>query len=463
MQKPIKSLNRILKYLVAAVLLAVPLYPKFPFIRVPGIHVSIRLEDLLIAVLAVILLLIIIPNIRKIARDKVNRAIGLFLIVGLISLASAIFVTKTIVPHIGLLHWARRVEYFIPFFAGVLAIRNKRSNLEFFLKVLMITFIYAAVFGLGQRYLSWPIILTQSPESAKGVALRWVAGSHINSTFAGHYDLGTFQVFLLPVFISLFFLLKEFRAKLALFVVISGGLWLLSYSGSRISVVSYLLAGVSALVLTKKYKAIPLMIIFSLIFFSFSPSLRARYSRIIEVTVEKVKGMSQLPYTQNRDIVLAAETGTTFPQRRKAPTPTPAPPPVFEDRSTSIRLNVEWPRAVRALSKNPLLGTGYSSITLATDNGYLRLLGEVGILGFLAFSLVFLRIGKLILSSFPLVRNFESVELGFLAGVVGALPGVFLNAVFLDIFEASKFAIIFWLIMGFTVGLVYKKEYEQNN
>ncbi len=134
--------------------------------------------------------------------------------------------------------------------------------------------------------------------------------------------------------------------------------------------------------------------------------------------------------------------------------------PVFEDRSSSIRLNVEWPRAIRAFTKNPLLGTGYSSITLATDNDYLRLLGEAGALGFLAFSLIFIRIGNLTLANFPIHKNFSGVEQAFIAGIAGSIPGVLLNAVFIDVFEASKFAILFWLLMGMFVALLKYKHNE---
>jgi O-antigen ligase len=178
----------------------------------------------------------------------------------------------------------------------------------------------------------------------------------------------------------------------------------------------------------------------------------ARYSRIFEVTSKKIFKINSLFFKQ--EVVYAADEITGIPKRRETSEPTPTPSPVFEDRSTSIRLNVEWPRAIRALSKNPLLGTGYSSITLATDNDYLRLLGEVGILGFLAFFLIFLRIGRSVSKAFPLIKKYKRVELGFLAGMIGSFPGLLLNAVFIDIFEASKFAIIFWLLMGFTVGLV---------
>ncbi|MEK7112083.1 MAG: hypothetical protein AAB875_02035, partial [Patescibacteria group bacterium] len=135
----------------------------------------------------------------------------------------------------------------------------------------------------------------------------------------------------------------------------------------------------------------------------------------------------------------------------------------FEDRSTSIRLNVEWPRALRALFKNPLLGTGYSSITLATDNDYLRLLGEVGILGFIAFSLILLNLVRTILRVIPIPKNLNSIESAFLAGLAGGTIGIFTNAIFIDIFEASKFALIFWLLIGLAVGLVRKYKNEQTN
>ena len=164
---------------------------------------------------------------------------------------------------------------------------------------------------------------------------------------------------------------------------------------------------------------------------------------------------TKVAYAQNEDFNL--------PQRRVAATPTPTPVPIFEDRSTSIRVNVEWPRAIRALSKNPLLGTGYSSITLATDNDFLRLLGEVGLLGFFAFGLIFVRLAKIIIRKFPVGKNFNGVELGFVAGVVGAVPAIFINALLLDVFEASKFAIIFWLIIGMLIAVVNPLIYEENS
>ncbi|MBN2603395.1 MAG: O-antigen ligase family protein, partial [Candidatus Thermoplasmatota archaeon] len=146
--------------------------------------------------------------------------------------------------------------------------------------------------------------------------------------------------------------------------------------------------------------------------------------------------------------------------RRERATPTPTPTPILEDRSSNIRLNVEWPRALRAFYKNPLLGTGYSSITLASDNDYLRALGETGILGLFAFLLIFLRIINEFLKKIPLTKNFSKENLAFMAGLFGGMLGLFINAMFIDIFEASKLAIIFWFLMGLSIKLLRNKSYE---
>ena len=163
----------------------------------------------------------------------------------------------------------------------------------------------------------------------------------------------------------------------------------------------------------------------SLLVFGFSSDLRTRYGRIIEVVKQKITSVVT---------VYAEDDGN-----------------VNEDRSTSIRLVVEWPRAIRAFSKNPLVGTGYSSITLATDNDYLRALGETGMLGLLSFMLIFITMFKV----FRLYK-FENTDLesAFIAGFIGSTVGILITALFIDIFEASKFATMYWLLAGFTIGKI---------
>jgi len=439
-----------LKYCAAFVLLLIPLYPKFPLLKVSEIFVSIRLEDIVIALVSTLLLIELLPRMKTFFSNKINSTIILYLTVGLVSLISSIFLTKTVIPHVALLHWLRRVEYFIPFFLGYCVIRNNRGSINFFFKLILIIIFIAFVYGIGQRYFGWPIVITQNEEYSKGVALRWIQGSHINSTFAGHYDLASFLVLVLPIVVTSVFLLKEYKYKILAVAISFSGLWLLVNTASRISLVSYLIAVSISLLLVKKSRYILVVVVISILFIGFSSNLFERYKSIFDVSLRKIRQTSQTSVFVK--YAYAEADGVNF--RRESVSPTPTPIPVIEDRSSNIRLNVEWPRALRAFLKNPILGTGYSSITLATDNDYLRLLGEVGLFGMISFLLIILRLVIVYIYSLSKLFDMKSIELIFIAGMAGSLVGVLLNAVFIDVFEASKFAISFWLLTGFSMGLI---------
>ncbi len=451
MPKLLELVNKSFKYLVASLLIIVPLYPKFPFIQIPGTYVSIRIEDFLLLIVAIFTLVRLAPQVKKFFKDDVARAVVIFLIIGLVSLVSGVLITKTASLSIGALHFLRRIEYFVPFFATLAFIPyEKGKNLGFYLKVLMIVVFVAFIYGFGQRYFNFPVIITQDSESSKGLALRSTPGSQLPSTFAGHYDLAAFMVLVLPIFISLIFVLKGKISRFLLSLVTLSGFWLLANSASRISLASYLVSVCVSLFLLKKYKAIVLVVLISIVIGGFSPTLFARYKSLIDVYSSKIKNMKIVDMSPFKFEVLAQET---IPAKKES-TPMPVSTPVFEDRSTSIRLNVEWPRAIRSFLKNPLLGTGYSSVGLASDNDYLRLLAEVGFLGFMAFVLIIVRILFVFVSALPLVKNFSGIKLGFVAGVIGGISGTLLNATFIDVFEASKFATIFWLLVGLAVYLI---------
>jgi hypothetical protein len=443
MQKFLSRLNGFPKYLLAGVLIIVLLYPKFPFIRIPGISVSIRLEDFLLLTLGVITFIKILPDVKKFVSDKIIRAFLIFFGVGLVSLISGALISHTLTPALGALHFLRRIEYAIPLFAlFALTRKNVRTNLDFYIKILMIVTVVAFIYGFGQRYFNLPIVDTQNDEYAKGVALRWTPGAHINSTFAGHYDLASFMVLVLPIFTTLFFLTDKWKLKLALLGTTIPGLWLLGASLSRVSLGSWVLASCLSLILVRKYKATFVIIAAAILIVLAFPDFLGRYKQLLKVNV-------------------LAQTETVLERVSPQPVSTQTPVPVREDRSTSIRLNVEWPRAAMAFYKNPLLGTGYSSIGLATDNDYLRALGEVGLLGVSAFALIFLRVGKTLKQFLKDRSKFDTLEIAYLTGIIGGVMGTFLTAVFIDVFEASKFAITYWFLIGYAVLLVRNKLYEQ--
>jgi len=128
------------------------------------------------------------------------------------------------------------------------------------------------------------------------------------------------------------------------------------------------------------------------------------------------------------------------------------------DISFTTRIQGEWPNALAAFKRNILFGSGYGSVSLAVDNDYLRILGESGILGFVSFMAIFLiaviKVKKILpqIDSHPI----KNLILGFIAGSLG----LFLNALLIDVFEASKIAFSYWLLMGFIIGglTLYRKE-----
>ncbi|MEX2013223.1 MAG: hypothetical protein WD967_02365 [Candidatus Levyibacteriota bacterium] len=129
------------------------------------------------------------------------------------------------------------------------------------------------------------------------------------------------------------------------------------------------------------------------------------------------------------------------------------------DLSFTTRFQGEWPHTILAFERNIFLGSGYGSVSLAVDNDYLRLLGETGLLGFLAFLSIFAVLVVYIRKIFPKIDSklAKSFILGFAAGTFGLA----LNAILIDVFEASKIAFSYWLLMGITFGLLvqYKEGY----
>jgi hypothetical protein len=458
MQKLLTLSEKISKYLVAAVLIIVPLLPKFPLVKVPGTYVAIRFEDILMLLLGVILIPKFIVDFKSIWKNKIFNAFLIFFAVTFVSLIAGAFVSQTVELRLAFLHWARRVEYAIPFFATYLLIpRNKiRESAEFYFKILLIVVAVAFLYGIGERYFRFPVIITQNDQYSKGIALRWTPGTHINATFAGHYDLSAFIVLVMPILLGALFTVKGKLTKLFAAVSSGAGLWLLINSVSRTAQATYLLAITVTFLLLKKFKVWIIVALISVIAMALSSGLDARFERAIRVLYEHITAGQSFSYVTS--FVVRADEIMLYPRSVGQGTPTPAPSAnVINDVSIAIRVNVEWPRAIRAFLTNPILGTGYSSIGLATDNDYLRMLGEVGILGFAAFVLIFLRIGKVMIKTFSVRGKLDDFEKSFIFGVFGGLAGTFATAFLIDLFEASKFAIVFWLLLGCSVSIIENK------
>ncbi len=474
MAKLLKSLKETnwLSLAVIVLFIFIPLYPKFPLVNIPGTYVAIRVEDLLVMAIVLFWFLLEVKNGFPVLRDRVSQLILLYLAIGGLSFFSALLITKNISSHLALLHWFRRFEYMSLFFVAYASVKEMRNVVSYAWAILLAT-IGVVVYGLGQKFFAWPVVSTMNEEFSKGLLLQLSEWARVNSTFAGHYDLAAYLVMILALTIGLMVGLKKKASKVAVGLIGFSSLYLLVLTASRVSFIAYLMAIVLVLISLKKYWWLGPVLVISFMLLFLSADFVQRYATTFNIDLSALSTRIKLFEQAKQEAIVQTPVTEEEPKETVARRPKPSPKETEEEKATAaaeawkpttemaveyssgIRFDVEWPRSLRAFKKNPLLGTGYSSVTLATDNDYLRALAETGLLGFLSFWLIFLEIGRRVILFFQ--KEKTTFAKAMVVALAGAAIGLFANAIFIDVFEASKVAFVFWLLMGTLVGLMALK------
>ncbi|MBI2029521.1 glycosyltransferase family 39 protein [Candidatus Gottesmanbacteria bacterium] len=513
--------NNLLTILAGFLLIFLPLYPKIPLFDIlPGYIVRVRIEDFLILFTILVWFIWLIRGKISLGRNPLFKPVVIYLVIGLLSVLSAVFIIQT-VPfeflHVQktLLHYFRRIEYFSLFFILFSAVRSIK-DVKRYIFIIFATLVLVNVYGFGQKYLYWPAFSTMNREFSKGWLLYLTEHSRVLSTFGGHYDLAAYLMMALTFCIALFFAYKKTISKLAMFVIIAASFWLLILTASRTSFLAYL-AGASVVVLlwvfkknlgwvfTRWFAVIFLSVIFMLSFGDLSDrftkllKLDQRFGGLKNVLLrpatnpppEKavflvnnlnavtsksdqppttVKPGSEVPVDVTGDTtqpILDEETGETIYVER-----TYSNAALQYDLSTGIRLDALWPRAIAGFTRNPLLGSGYATLTKtninefteaeSTDNDYLRMLGETGALGTIAF------LGIIVIAVITIWKSLGGIEdpvfYAVCIATIGLTAGMLVNAVYIDVFEASKVAYVYWAFLGLTLGGIHvsRKEIEKD-
>lgn len=471
------SLNNILFFLVLFLFAFIPLYPKFPLFNIKGTFVAIRAEDLFIGATLFLWVIHLIKSgkIGQLLKDKLNQAILLFFFAGGVSVFSAIFLTHTVIPHLSMLHFLRRVELMLLLPVVVTVVDNKRK-LTFILLTLVLVILAVNVYALGQQYLDWPVISTTNSEFAKGLTLSLSPGARVNSTFAGHYDLGAFLAMALVIMTAVFFAVTK-KIKIIILGLGVLSLLVLIMTAARVSFVAAFMGVLTCLILIRKKRYILFLLIFIAAILIYPSQLRARFISTITINLfqqgqrykgetedQKVRSKLNIPTLAVKTSSTSANTSTFATQSGQTPTDITPGEPIDTTqlgvyRSFQIRLNIEWPRAITAFTKNPFLGTGYSSINIATDNDILRSLGEVGLLGTLSFSYVLIEVVK---RSWMIVKSESKFFRFFSAGVISMVVAFVANGLFIDVFEASKVASLFWMMLGLNLAVLSFNKYVKS-
>jgi hypothetical protein len=474
----LKNLN-IFRSILAILILAIPLYPKFPLASVTGTYVAIRVDDYLIAsAVGIWFIYQLLKGFPVLKNRTITQLFVVYLAVISVSVINAYLVYQTTPANILLLHLFRRFEYISVFFITLSAINSKKDLFYPYL-FLLLTVTGVSAYGYGQKYFHLPVISTMNEEFSKGQLLQMDVWTRINSTFAGHYDLAAFLSYVLVIIAGVYLVTKNRWLKILSLPVFLVGFHILTMTASRISVFAFWGGVVLALVFIRRYLyviPVSLLVVFSIFtsrdlnqrLLATIPALKVQLHR------QTASQISPTPTPTTAPILPPVTPPSTVPGTVQTSTPTPTPtiyrhaPEVFTPidadigvaRSGEIRFNVEWPRAITAFKKNLLLGAGLGSISLATDNDYLRLLGESGILGFVSFAAIFI---FFIYQSLPLILKKNQTPVDKLILVfLGALLAQLANATFIDVFEASKTAYTFWILMGVYYQLLQLKSDSGN-
>lgn len=490
----------------------IPLYPKLPFIDLEYTYISVRLEDIFIALFFFIF---IIQVLRKkiVFRTKFLLLFVLFWIAVLLSFVVGFYMQKTIPIHqIGLLHSLRRVEYMFIFFIAASAVKSKQA-LFFFLKLYFIALLIVSLYGIGQRFFHLPAVQTTNPEFARGRIVYLTPEARVASTFGGHFDLSTYLAFSLPLLLGYFF----FSHKLQLIGLFIISLITLLLTAQRIAFMAFAVTMFLFLIIAKKFKFLLLAGVAIIILIFTTGDLVTRFLQtfqIKKVFINKSTGtfiidqkisIKELPAG---NVKIPMELLNKVPILKKLVTEKLEALPVEDsqtrkkildiarkqaieeaeqqgkkvsaveienraqqiasmfqvenillcDISCSTRLQVEWPRAIAAFLYNPFFGTGPSSLTEATDNDFLRWLGELGLVGTLIFVYILFSITLFIKK---VKKNLPEEEKYIYSGFLFGLLALLIIAINIDVFEASKVAYNFWLIAGIFVGYLYLYEKKE--
>lgn len=486
--------DNLIKIFLAVFIFLIPLYPKFPLIDLEYTYISVRFEDLFVALFYVIFVLQVLRK-KIILRKKFLLLFVFFWIATLASFFVGFYLQKTIpVYQIGFLHALRRIEYMFVFFIAVSAIASKK-DLPFYLNLYFIALLLVGLYGIGQRFTDLPAVQTMNPEYARGRILTLTPEARISSTFGGHFDLSAYLVFSIPLVLGYYFFSE--KKKYAILFALS--ITTLLYTAQRISFIAYVISVTTFLMFFRKFRFFVFTAILTAALMFVTGDLSKRFAQtfqfkqvfvnlqtgdvVIDQTIttrELPAGGFEIPLLSKkgkktaRQVVLDEKTKKEILEiareqarkeaLREGRTPTNKEAEkraqqiaglinvkntVLCDISCSTRLQVEWPRAIASFIQNPLFGTGPSSITEATDNDYLRWLGELGLLGtvlfvYILYSLVY----TIIQTAKKASQDQKYLFLGFLFG----LFALFINATYIDVFEASKVAYSFWLMAGLVVG-----------
>jgi len=405
-------------------ILIIVLLPKINILEIPGTYIGVRAEDFALLLIAFFGALYALLKGKLLVVPKIAIPMAIFLAAAFISLIAGIYNGTIVDASLGILFFLRKIEYFVPFFLAYWMFKKK--NVSYIGRMLLLTLFLTAMIGVLQKL--------QLMGGFYLGALVPVVSDRIFSTFSGPYEYSLYLALAFSYFVVEYF--REEKNKLPLLVLLGAIFYFILLTAARITVVAVVISSTLTAVLDKKIKALlPLLAVMLLIALIFMPfTAKSRFQALFEGGT--LPALSQI---ESGAAVHSEEYGGGI------------------DVSAVSRY-IKWLNIFQGFSLHPLLGSGPSAFGEAVDGNYVRVLGEGGIFGVLAFAWLMY---NLFLMSYKYYRQAKDKLTGkYSLFMLTVLSALLVSALFVDTFEASKIAMLFWLLTGVQCRIIEEDKSE---
>lgn len=416
-----------IKNILYIFIFAIILLPKMNMVPIPGTYIAIRSEDFLLIFVSLTALFYSLLKGKAFTMPKMIFPILFFIFATFLSLIMGIHQNTIINAQLGYLFFLRRIEYIIPFFLAYWIFDE--GDIAKIKNVFLATFVITAAIAVMQYFQMIGGFYLGEYISA--------VGERIFSTFSGPYE----YAFYLAIIFS-FCLVEYFREnKGRILAVLIPAYYLLLLTAARITIASFFVGAVILAFMEKKLKLL-LILLTAVLIVSLIASPNIAKGRFFTLF-----GQENLPLLTG-----AIEDGGALQPDLQSKELLQSE---GIDLSTVYR-GIKWVSIFRQYMNYPVFGLGPSAFGEAVDGNYLRVLAENGIVGFLAF--VWL-MGSILIVSYRGYKNDRGDELSreYSLFIFVSVLIFLINALVTDVFEASKFAILFWFLTGILFKVVKKE------
>ena len=380
---------------LSVLIFSLALSPKIILGTLSSQAIPIRIDDILIAFLALFLIREVAINGKKFVSSPLDIPILLYLSIGAIATLRGILIGTIDKPIISLLYLCKRIEYFLIFYL-FLNLTASKKEAKLFIRISLVTALCVALYGIWEHL--YPLAEVAYPGFYR---------TYERGLFYGQSNhFGAYLMFLSMLTLALATFCKKLRHKFILFAIMPVLLLALLWTYSRQSYLALFVALLAFSLLIGGRRSIPLFIILGLLLLLLPHTVLERTAQIKEAFLSS-------------DIYHS---------------------------SMAFRFR-QWRMALETFKYYPLLGVGWGARHRAFyESQFVMVLSEIGAIGLMVFLWLLARMFKTSLFTWRTTK--EDVLKGLAAGFIVGFLGLVIQGTVLVDFIITRVVGPCWVIIA---------------